>query len=244
MKTLLALHGFTGESADFTALKARLSPSTVLRAPDFPGHGAHRLQRNPLEYTIDAHLATITRAAGDNKVTLLGYSMGGRLALHWALAHPEQVERLILVGASPGLATNEARAERRLADATLADFIRTRGLPAFLKYWHNQTFFQPMLALPPDQLSPILGRRAQNDPEGLALSLRHVGTGSLPSLWPRLKEIRCPVDLVTGEMDVKFTRLAHEMGAHLGRARHSVIEGAGHAVHLERPGDLAMLADA
>jgi 2-succinyl-6-hydroxy-2,4-cyclohexadiene-1-carboxylate synthase len=241
MKTLLALHGFTGESADFTALKAHLPTDIILRAPDFPGHGAHRLQRNPLEYTMDAHLATIDGAAAGAKVTLLGYSMGGRLALHWALAHPEQVERLILVGASPGLATAEAQAERRLADETLADFIRTRGLEAFFKYWHNQTFFQTMLALPPEELAPILGRRAGNDPEGLALSLRHVGTGSLPSLWPRLKEIRCPVDLVTGEMDVKFTRLALEMGAHLPKARHSVIEGAGHAVHLERPGDLAML---
>ena len=241
MKTLLALHGFTGESADFTALKAHLPTDIILRAPDFPGHGAHRLQRNPLEYTMDAHLATIDRAAAGAKATLLGYSMGGRLALHWALAHPEQVERLILVGASPGLATAEAQAERRLADETLADFIRTRGLEAFFKYWHNQTFFQTMLALPPEELAPILGRRAGNDPEGLALSLRHVGTGSLPSLWPRLKEIRCPVDLVTGEMDVKFTRLALEMGAHLPKARHSVIEGAGHAVHLERPGDLAML---
>jgi 2-succinyl-6-hydroxy-2,4-cyclohexadiene-1-carboxylate synthase len=241
MKTLLALHGFTGESADFTALKAHLPSDTILRAPDFPGHGAHRLQRNPLEYTMDAHLATIDRAADGAKVTLLGYSMGGRLALHWALAHPEQVERLILVGASPGLATAEAQAERRLADETLADFIRTRGLEAFFKYWHNQTFFQTMLALPPEELAPILGRRSGNDPEGLALSLRHVGTGSLPSLWPRLKEIRCPVDLVTGETDAKFTRLAQEMGAHLAKARHSVIEGAGHAVHLERPGDLAML---
>ena len=241
MKTLLALHGFTGESADFTALKAHLPTDIILRAPDFPGHGAHRLQRNPLEYTMDAHLATIDGAAAGAKVTLLGYSMGGRLALHWALAHPEQVERLILVGASPGLATAEAQAERRLADETLADFIRTRGLEAFFKYWHNQTFFQTMLALPPEELAPILGRRAGNDPEGLALSLRHVGTGSLPSLWPRLKEIRCPVDLVTGEMDVKFTCLALEMGAHLPKARHSVIEGAGHAVHLERPGDLAML---
>jgi len=241
MKTLLALHGFTGESADFTALKAHLPTDIILRAPDFPGHGAHRLQRNPLEYTMDAHLAKIDGAAAGAKVTLLGYSMGGRLALHWALAHPEQVERLILVGASPGLATAEAQAERRLADETLADFIRTRGLEAFFKYWHNQTFFQTMLALPPEELAPILGRRAGNDPEGLALSLRHVGTGSLPSLWPRLKEIRCPVDLVTGEMDVKFTRLALEMGAHLPKARHSVIEGAGHAVHLERPGDLAML---
>lgn len=161
--------------------------------------------------------------------------------MHWALAHPGRVARLILIGASPGLATVTEREERRLADARLADFIRTRGLDAFFGYWHNQTFFQPLLRLPEERLRPILERRRRNDPEGLALSLDNVGTGTLPSLWPRLRELRCPVDLVTGEHDVKFTRLAHEIGARLPKARISVIEGAGHAVHLERPGDVAML---
>ncbi|MEY4306784.1 MAG: hypothetical protein RJA95_152 [Verrucomicrobiota bacterium] len=241
MLPIVALHGFTGQGADFDPLRAQLSPDTALTAPDLPGHGSRRHQRQLADYSLPAHLEIVSQAATAPQVTLLGYSMGGRLALHWALAHPERVHRLILVGASPGLATPAERDERRHGDATLADFIRTRGLDAFFKYWHNQTFFQPMLRLPKERLEPILARRAQNDPEGLALSLENVGTGTLPSLWPRLKEIRFPVDLVVGEHDVKFTRLALEMGAHLPKARHSVIEGAGHAVHLEKPGDLAML---
>jgi 2-succinyl-6-hydroxy-2,4-cyclohexadiene-1-carboxylate synthase len=241
MNTIVALHGFTGESADFGPLREHLAAGVTLHAPDLPGHGARRHQRSLRDYSIEAHLELITEAATTPQITLLGYSLGGRLALHWAVANPERVARLILIGASPGLATNAEREERRLADATLADFIRTRGLDAFFKYWHNQTFFQPLLKLPSDRLDPILARRHRNDPEGLALSLDNVGTGTLPSLWPRLKELRCPVDLVTGEHDEKFTRLAREMGAHLPKARLSVIENAGHAVHLERPEDVAML---
>ena len=241
MNTIVALHGFTGESADFGPLREHLAEGVTLHAPDLPGHGIRRHQRNLPDYSIEAHLELITEAATTPQITLLGYSLGGRLALHWAVAHPERVARLILIGASPGLATDKEREERRLADATLADFIRTRGLDAFFKYWHNQTFFQPLLKLPSDRLDPILARRHRNDPEGLALSLDNVGTGTLPSLWPRLKELRCPVDLVTGEHDEKFTRLAREMGAHLPKARLSVIENAGHAVHLERPADVAML---
>lgn len=241
MNTIVALHGFTGESADFGPLREHLAAGVTLHAPDFPGHGARRHQRSLRDYSIEAHLELITEAATTPQITLLGYSLGGRLALHWAVAHPERVARLILIGASPGLATGEEREERRLADATLADFIRTRGLDAFFKYWHNQTFFQPLLKLPSDRLNPILARRHRNDPEGLALSLDNVGTGTLPSLWPRLKELRCTVDLVTGEHDEKFTRLAREMGAHLPKARLSVIENTGHAVHLERPEDVAML---
>jgi len=241
MNTIVSIHGFTGEGADFDPLRAAMSSDVRMNAPDLPGHGSRRHLRDLRDYSIDAHLALITAAATTPQITLLGYSLGGRLALHWALAHPERVARLILIGASPGLATSAEREERRLADATLADFIRTRGLEAFFKYWHNQTFFQPLLKLPTERLSPILERRHRNDPEGLALSLDNVGTGTLPPLWPRLKELRCPVDLVTGEHDEKFTRLAREMGAHLPKARHSVIEGAGHAVHLERPDDVAML---
>jgi len=241
MNQVVALHGFTGQGADFGPLRDFLPPGTSLAAPDLPGHGSKKLLKDLSAYSLPAHLAAISEAATAPQVTLLGYSMGGRLALHWAIAHPERIRRLILVGASPGLATPEERDERRLGDATLAEFIRTRGLEAFFKYWHNQTFFQPMLSLPKEQLDPILARRAQNNPEGLAMSLENIGTGTLPSLWHRLKEIRFPVDLVTGEHDVKFTRLAHEMGAHLPKARHSLIEGAGHAVHLEKPSDLAML---
>ncbi len=244
MNQVIALHGFTGQGADFDPLRACLPASPPLIAPDLPGHGSKGPLRQLTDYSLASHLRLISEAATAPQVTLLGYSMGGRLALHWAIAHPERIRRLILVGASPGLATPEERDERRLGDATLAEFIRTRGLEPFFKYWHNQTFFQPMMSLPPERLGPILTRRAQNDPEGLALSLENVGTGTLPSLWHRLKEIRFPVDLVTGEHDVKFTRIAHEMGAHLPKARHSLIEGAGHPAHLEKPSDLAMLLSA
>lgn len=241
MNTIVALHGFTGESEDFGPLRASLGEQRAFAAPDLPGHGTRSHLRELSAYSVEAHLSLIGEAATTPQITLLGYSLGGRLALHWALAHPERIARLILIGASPGLATSAEREERRLADATLAGFIRTRGLDAFFKYWHNQTFFQPLLRLPPERLGPILERRHRNDPEGLALSLDNVGTGTLPSLWPRLKELRCPVDLVTGEHDEKFTRIAREMGAHLPKVRLSVIEEAGHAVHLERPEDVAML---
>jgi 2-succinyl-6-hydroxy-2,4-cyclohexadiene-1-carboxylate synthase len=241
--SVVALHGFTGEGDDFAPLRSFLPSGLALRTPDWPGHGSRKGLRDLSAYSLAEHLRLISEAAESPQVTLLGYSMGGRLALHWAIAHPERVRRLILVGASPGLASPEEREERRLADATLAGFIRTRGLEAFFRYWHNQTFFQPMLGLPPETLGPILARRALNDPEGLALSLENVGTGTLPSLWHRLGEIRFPVDLVTGEHDAKFTRIAREMGRHLPKARLSVIEDAGHALHLERPADLAMLLE-
>jgi len=237
---LVALHGFTGDAADFGPLREALPPDWEVVTPDFPGHGSRRDAREVAAYTLTAHLDTIDAAMGDGADTLLlGYSMGGRLALHWALAHPTRCRRLVLVGASPGLATAAARAERRLADGALATFLRTEGLERFYKYWHNQPLLHPLFRLPEASLAPVRARRAANQPEALALSLEGVGTGALPSLWDRLGELRMPVDLVTGELDPKFGQVAREMGPFIPRARLSVVEGAGHAVHLERPDDLA-----
>ena len=242
MPTVLACHGFTGCGADFGPLAAALPADHRLIAPDFPGHGARGGIREPSGYSLAAHLQTLDDAVRDvaEPVTILGYSMGGRIALHWALANPGRFRQLILVGASPGLGTEAERAERGYADDAVARYLRQQGLAAFYKYWHNQPFFRTLFTLPSAQLDPILARRHANDPEGLALSLEHVGTGRLPSLWDRLGELTGPVDLVTGEHDPKFTEIARRMGERIPRARLSVVEGCGHAVHLERPSDLAL----
>lgn len=243
MATLLACHGFTGSGADFGPLGAALPAGLSLISPDFPGHGSRSGLRDPQAYALAAHLQILDEAARSARgpLTLLGYSMGGRLALHWALANPGKFRQLILVGASPGLATATERDERGFADDAVAKYLRTQGLEAFYKYWHNQPFFRTLLALPPAQLDPILQRRHQNDPEGLALSLEHVGTGRLPSLWERLHELTGPVDLVTGEHDPKFTEIARRMAERMPRSRLSVVEGCGHAVHVERPSDLVQV---
>jgi 2-succinyl-6-hydroxy-2,4-cyclohexadiene-1-carboxylate synthase len=237
---IVALHGFTGSAADWNPLQEALG--RPVRTVDFPGHGTRKLLRESAGYSLAAHLNLITETAqGHDRVTLVGYSMGGRLALHWALAHPERLERLILVSASPGLATETERQNRVLGDQALADFLHTKGLEAFYKYWYNQPYFTSLHQLPADQLQPIMTRRMANDPAGLALSLKHVGTGALPSLWERLGELKGRVDLVTGEHDPKFQSIAHRMGERLPKARLSVVEGAGHGLHLEKPQDLAQL---
>ncbi|NBX33826.1 2-succinyl-6-hydroxy-2,4-cyclohexadiene-1-carboxylate synthase [bacterium] len=239
---IVALHGFTGEGADFDLLRPLLPAGHELVAPDLPGHGSRRDLRQVADYSLPAHLSIIDAAVGGgDALTLLGYSMGGRLALHWALAHPGRWRRLVLIGASPGLDSAAERSERRLADAALATFLRTQGLAAFYKYWHHQPMLRTLFQPSSPRREELLQRRAGNDAEGLALSLESVGTGSLPSLWPRLGELRGNVDLVTGEHDPKFTELARRMGEKIPRTRMSVVEGVGHAVHLERPADLATL---
>ena len=222
MRTI-ALHGFTGEGADFADLRSHLPAAADFLAPDLPGHGARRGLRQVDDYSLAAHLKIIDEVVGDQQgVTVIGYSMGGRLALHWALANPTRWRRLILIGASPGLITAEERAERQLADAALATFLRTQGLAAFYKYWHHQPMLRTFFQGDSPARDALVARRAANAPEALALSLETVGNGSLPSLWERLGELRSPVDLVTGEADPKFTALARRMGEKIPRVRLSV----------------------
>ena len=243
MLKVVALHGFTGSHQDFEPLKSMVDNDLIeFVTQDWPGHGKLKQETDPQKYSVDAHMEIVSQAVGSSKqVILLGYSMGGRLALNWALNYPDRIQKLILIGASPGIADATESAERLKGDQALAQFIRIHGVKPFIKYWNGKTFFRPLMSLPPDRLDPILERRLKNTAEGLALSLENVGTASLPSLWPRLKELRCAVDIVVGEMDPKFIEIGHRMGERIPKARISIIESAGHALHLERPGDIAAL---
>ena len=243
MLKVVALHGFTGSHQDFEPLKSLVSDDLVeFVTPDWPGHGENKHETDPKKYSLEAHMEIISEAVGSSQhVILLGYSMGGRLALNWALNHPDRIQKLILIGASPGIADEVESAERFKGDQALAHFIRVHGVPPFIKYWNGKTFFRPLMSLPPDRLDPILERRLKNTTEGLALSLENVGTASLPSLWPRLNELRCAVDIVVGEKDPKFIEIGYRMGERIPKARISVIESAGHALHLEKPEDIATL---
>lgn len=243
MLKVVALHGFTGSHQDFEPLKSLLNDDLIeLVTPDWPGHGKNKNETNPQKYSVETHMDIITEAAGSSqRIILLGYSMGGRLALHWALNNPNRIQKLILIGSSPGIANEVESAERLKGDQALAQFIRIHGVKPFIKYWNGKTFFRPLMSLPADRLDPVLDRRLKNTAEGLALSLEHVGTANLPSLWPRLKELRCPVDIVVGEMDPKFIEVGYRMGECIPKARISVLELAGHALHLEKPEDIAAL---
>jgi 2-succinyl-6-hydroxy-2,4-cyclohexadiene-1-carboxylate synthase len=226
--TLVLLHGFTQTRQSWRRTIAALDDRYRAVAPDLPGHG-QMSERRPV--SLAAALGYL-RALVEEPHVLAGYSMGGRIALHAALARPEQVRRLVLVGASPGLATEAERAERRTADERLADRIEEIGLEAFAAEWAAL----PLWAGQPERVRAAAhADRLRNTPGGLAGALRGLGTGALPSLWDRLGELAIPVTLVVGEHDEKFAGIAARMAERIADARLVTIPGAGHAAHLERP---------
>jgi 2-succinyl-6-hydroxy-2,4-cyclohexadiene-1-carboxylate synthase len=226
--TVVLLHGFTHTGASWDPVVAALGERYRALAPDIRGHG-EAWNRAPA--TLGAVLDDLA-AIAPGRFTLVGYSMGGRIALHAALALPERIHRLVLIGASPGLADRAEREARRDADERLADSVEQMTIEEFARRWART----PVLAgQPPAVAAAIHADRLRNRPAGLARALRGLGTGALPPLWERLAEVSMPVALVVGERDQKFKAIAAEMAAGLPRVKVQAVPGAGHAVHLEAP---------
>ncbi len=232
--TVVLLHGFTHTGASWDPVVSALGERYRALAPDIRGHGSASA-RTPV--TLEGVLDDLTALAPD-RFTLVGYSMGGRIALHAALRLPGRIERLVLIGASPGIADPTEREARLRDDERLADEIEGTSIEAFAQRW-AQT---PVLAgQPPNVLAAAHADRLRNRPAGLAMALRGLGNAALPSLWEHLGEIRIPVALVVGERDEKFRAIADRMAGGLAAVEVIVVAGAGHAVHLEAPARVASM---
>jgi 2-succinyl-6-hydroxy-2,4-cyclohexadiene-1-carboxylate synthase len=227
-REVLLLHGFTHTGNSWEPVVRALGKRYRALAPDIRGHG-EASERFPVD--LAAVLADL-EAQLDPGSTLVGYSMGGRLALHLAAAQPGRIGRLVLIGASPGIADEHERAARRAADEELASEIEHLSIEEFARRWART----PVLAgLPAEVAEQVIADRLRNTPKGLARALTGLGTGALPSLWDRLGELSMPVMLVVGERDQKFREIASRMAESLPDAQLVVVSGVGHAVHLEVP---------
>ena len=232
---LLLLHGFTGSAAMWSAHFSR-DYQTI--AVDLLGHGLSDspadVDRYRMDRCIDDLLSIVDQFALP-RINLLGYSMGGRVALHFAAAHPERVSALILESASPGLRDPAERQARIASDHALADRLERDGLAAFVDYWSTLPLFASQSRLPATVRADLRSERLRNNVIGLANSLRGVGTGAQRPLWDDLPNIGVPTLLIAGALDEKFTRIAQQMAESMPDAQLAVVESAGHAVHLEQP---------
>jgi 2-succinyl-6-hydroxy-2,4-cyclohexadiene-1-carboxylate synthase len=240
---LLLLHGFTGSAATWAPFRASW-PGFTLVAVDLPGHGGSACApdrgRYGMESCVEDLLALLDHLRIE-KAAVLGYSMGGRVALHLAASAPG-AEALILESASPGIEDPQERAERRKSDEALASAIEAGGVEAFVDRWEALPLFASQTRLPPAVREGLRRQQLGNSAAGLASSLRGMGAGAQAPLWDRLPELRVPALLIAGGLDEKYCGLARRMAAALPNARLEVVPEAGHAVHLEQPESFASAA--
>jgi 2-succinyl-6-hydroxy-2,4-cyclohexadiene-1-carboxylate synthase len=236
---VLFLHGFTGSAEAWgEAILEGLARHRRVLVVDLPGHGEAPGPRPDSGYSVDgvlAALGALLDAEGAPQADWVGYSMGGRLALAAAVRHPERVRRLVLESASPGLATEDARARRRRQDEQLARRLETQGMEAFVAFWMNQPLFASQHRLPQIVLDDARRRRLRGDPFHLAAALRGLGTGSQPSFWANLSTVRQPALILTGALDATYTRIGADMARQMPQAQHVILPSLGHTLHLEGP---------
>jgi 2-succinyl-6-hydroxy-2,4-cyclohexadiene-1-carboxylate synthase len=235
---LLLLHGFTGSAATWAPHTLRFAPHLRTIAPDLIGHGQSDSPPDPERYRMErcvADLLALLDALHVDRADVLGYSMGGRVALHLAAAAPGRVRSLVLESSSPGIADPPERQARIAADAALANSIERDGLEAFVDRWERLPLFASQAALPAGTRARLRDQRLRNSPIGLANSLRGMGAGRQESLWQRLATLHLPALLVVGALDAKYRDIAGQMIDALPNAQMQIIPAAGHAVHLEQP---------
>ncbi len=235
---LLLLHGFTGSAAGWEPQIVAWRDRYTCLAVDLLGHGQSTVPVDPTRYRMDrtvADLIAILDQLGIARTHLLGYSLGGRVALALAVAHPARIGGLVLESASPGLATAAERAARVAADEALAADIERDGVPAFVARWEALPLWASQATLPAATRAALHAQRLHNHAAGLANSLRGLGTGAQPPLHDWLGGLNVPTLCMAGTLDAKFVALAEDLTVALPQGQLVLVPGAGHAVHLEQP---------
>jgi 2-succinyl-6-hydroxy-2,4-cyclohexadiene-1-carboxylate synthase len=228
-RRIVFVHGFTQTSRSWERVANHFAAAPgdhryEVALIDLPGHGDSGTVRADLRRTADLIASTTGEAV------YVGYSLGGRVCLHLALMYPHIVDRLVLLGATPGIVDDGERARRRQADDLLAQRILEIGVDAFLDEWSAMPLFKG-LVLGEDERTD----RRRNTTTGLADSLRLSGTGTQLSLWERLVELNMPVLAMAGALDTRFVPIAERIAASVPDGALGLIHDAGHAAHLQRP---------
>ncbi|ERT09998.1 2-succinyl-6-hydroxy-2,4-cyclohexadiene-1-carboxylate synthase [Lyngbya aestuarii BL J] len=225
-----------GNGKDFNAVISLLSEKFNCLAVDLPGHGNTQVNGTDEFYSLENTangLICWLEELNIKRCFLVGYSMGGRLALYLALNYSQYFQKVILESASPGLKTEKERTERYLSDLQLAEELEELNLEEFLTCWYDKPLFKTFKTHP--NFNTILARRLQNNSTELAKSLRWMGTGNQPPLWDKLSTSEIPLLLLAGELDEKFIKINREMANICSTATLEIVPGCGHNIHVENP---------
>jgi 2-succinyl-6-hydroxy-2,4-cyclohexadiene-1-carboxylate synthase len=187
------------------------------------------------EHSFEGRLREIE---GSGASVLVGYSLGGRIALRAALRSPESYRALVLVGTTAGIEEGPLRVARAEADEKLASWIEAMPMEDIVALWERQPLFADQSDALVEAQRP--GRLSQ-DPRSLALLLRTAGQGTLEPVWHELRSLELPLLAIAGARDDGYSRAAKRIASTAPNGRAAIVENAGHAPHLQRPDEVADL---
>ena len=240
---ILFLHGFMGSSADFQEVVDLLKDDFCCLLIDLPEHGKTGRQGEWRENygmsDVAVAIIELLKKLAIERCFLIGYSMGGRLALYLAIFFPHYFLKVVLESASPGLETQLAREERIKKDLLLAKRLETEDFALFIEQWYQKPLFASFVRHPKYQRA--ISQRLQNNPFKLAKSLHCLGLGVQPSLWKGLVKIEVSTLLVVGELDSKFVAINQRINSKSLQFKLKIVENTGHNVHLEQSQQFAQI---
>jgi 2-succinyl-6-hydroxy-2,4-cyclohexadiene-1-carboxylate synthase len=228
---LVFLHGFLGAGSDWLPIARAFEERFSIRCLDLPGHGEHNLDEAP------EHLTAFLQPQCQH-CAIVGYSMGARLALQFAIEHPRSVSRLVLESVHPGIADPRQREERLKHDLALAETLRSLpdddAMAAWLRDWYAAPLWESLQERP-ELLEQLIQKRRAQHRRSLAWGLEALSIGRQENLWPRLGELSMPTLVIAGEQDHKYADIAQRMSELNPRIAVMIVSGCGHNVHLEAP---------
>ncbi|MDD4050408.1 MAG: 2-succinyl-6-hydroxy-2,4-cyclohexadiene-1-carboxylate synthase [candidate division Zixibacteria bacterium] len=228
---LLFLHGFMGDGRVWLPTMNQLQDVVYSVALDLPGHGNTEADLAHLDFgNLAETVAAFVYDHFDRPAVLVGYSLGGRVALHAALSHPDRFRGLVLESASAGIEDKDERLQRLEQDEATAAKLCATDMRSFLTEWYQQPLFS---SLRPETVAGIIDRKAHNDPLRLAEVVVKLSPGRQSSLWDRVSAWNKPALIVAGELDEKYRAQATRLAGQMKRSSLQIVPGAGHIVHLE-----------
>jgi len=244
---VLFLHGFTGSIADWEFIGNNLNSNYNAILLDLLGHGLSSSPSKAEIYSPESQVAILKKVLeviGIEKVVIIGYSMGGRLALNFAWKYPENVIALVLESTSFGLKTEEEKNLRLKADYELAEKIESLSMKKFIDFWLNLPLFHSITEMPEHNVNELKYRKIQsNNKIGLANSLRAFSTGAMEDFRIIMKNFNKPILIIAGELDEKFSLVSIEANSVIRNSVLEIVKNCGHNVHYENPTEFLKLVN-
>jgi 2-succinyl-6-hydroxy-2,4-cyclohexadiene-1-carboxylate synthase len=234
--TVLFLHGYTGSAEDWFPVFEQLPDKYNYIAVDLIGHGKSEAPGDPSKYNVESLMQQIKHVKDHltkEKIFLLGYSMGGRIALSYASVYPDDLKGLILESSSAGIKNDEERIKRYEEDLKIVEYIETHTLEEFIEMWSDQELFNTQRRFSNDKLKKIKKKKSSGSKIGYANSLKGFSTGIMPPVHDKLKKIPIKTLLITGDLDSKFTGINARLSKRFFKAKHKIVRNSGHNTHLE-----------
>lgn len=233
-ETIVCLHGFTGTRRTFQLIQ---DPAYNFLSIDLLGHGESSVFVHPWRYQLSEIVKDLSRLIQELEISqcyVLGYSMGARIALAWAIEQPSKLLGVILEAGTPGIVDEQERKKRKESDQRLALSLWCEPLVDFVDFWQNLPLFSSQKKLPKEIQKKIRNERLSQNKFGLAMSLWFMGTGVQKNYWFELENLNLPVLYVVGEQDQKFLAIGNALCQKLPHSTLAVIPDSGHCVHLEQ----------